>query len=80
MARKGSDCGLLELDKFLSPQLLGEAKSLSSKLEALRRREVPLEGEDAQRAKMLLQGTLKGLQGMLKEIEASLIAGLPSEK
>lgn len=67
------------LEGFLSAELIGSIQVLSGESVVLRRLDQPLEGEQVEKAKEILT-SLRGLVGQLREIEASLIAGLPPEK
>ncbi|MFA5925964.1 MAG: hypothetical protein WC831_03430 [Parcubacteria group bacterium] len=80
MTTDGIGCLLDKLNHFLSPQMLEVVRNLSSDMAALRRLERPLEGDEAERAKLFLRGNLKDLVGLLRDIEASLITGLPSDR
>lgn len=56
-----------------------QVNELSRGLESLRRRKIPLNARNAEKAKRLLEA-LEELTDPLSEIKASLIAGLPREK
>lgn len=81
MARgKSSRLCLKELECALDSDFLTRLQKVSEGMkQTVRRRKVPLRGEDVRKARKLLK-FIDSFTAPFNEIRASLIAGLPSEK